>query len=133
MIYLAGVQLLLCDFATKSHSEKIEAVCFQSPRGTKQSKKRTMDYFTVFVMTRMDCFILFAMTWYNKWVYGTYSYNLEKCEVYLVASDNYWSSSPDVSDSSNAWNVNFKNGNDNTNNKNNNYLVRCVRDSKKYV
>lgn len=90
MINLAGVQLLLCDFATK-------------------------------------------IFWYNKWDYETFSYNLDKCEVYIITADNYWSSSPNVSDSSNAWNVNFNNGNDNWNNKSNSNLVRCVRESKKYV
>ena len=46
-----------------------------------------------------------------------------------VVSNNYWSSTTNASDSSNAWNVNFGNGNDNWNNKSNNYYVRCVRDN----
>lgn len=37
------------------------------------------------------------------------------------------SSSPNASDSNNAWNVNFNNGNDNWNNKNNTNYVRLVR------
>lgn len=44
-----------------------------------------------------------------------------------TASNNYWSSSAYVDDSSNAWNVNFKNGNTNNNNKSNSNHVRCVR------
>jgi len=44
-----------------------------------------------------------------------------------VTSNNYWSSSQNVSDSSNAWNVNFNNGNTNNNNKSNKNYVRCVR------
>lgn len=71
--------------------------------------------------------------WYSIWEHGTLFHTLEKCKAYLVASDNYWSSSPNVSDPSKAWNVNFKNGNDNWNNKSNANLVRCVRESKNYV
>ncbi|MEA2051050.1 MAG: DUF1566 domain-containing protein [Campylobacterota bacterium] len=44
-----------------------------------------------------------------------------------LTSSNYWSSSPNVSNSSNAWNVNFKNGNSNNNNKTNKNYVRCAR------
>ncbi len=44
-----------------------------------------------------------------------------------LISSNYWSSSPNVSNSNNAWNVNFKNGNSNNNNKTNNNYVRCAR------
>ncbi len=44
-----------------------------------------------------------------------------------ITSNNYWSSSPNVSDSSNAWKVNFNNGNTNNNNKSNKGYVRCVR------
>ena len=44
-----------------------------------------------------------------------------------VASNNYWSSSPNVSNDSNAWNVNFNSGNTNNNNKLNKNYVRCVR------
>lgn len=43
-------------------------------------------------------------------------------------SSNYWSSTTNASDTSNAWNVNFNNGNDNWNNKTNSNYVRCVRD-----
>jgi len=46
---------------------------------------------------------------------------------HLNTSDNYWSSSVYVSNTKNAWNVNFKNGNTNNNNKANEYYVRCVR------
>ena len=45
-----------------------------------------------------------------------------------VVSSNYWSSTTNVSNPNNAWNVNFNNGNDNWNNKNNSKYVRCVRD-----
>lgn len=44
-----------------------------------------------------------------------------------VASNNYWSSTTNASDSGNAWNVNFNKGNDNWNNKTNSNYVRCVR------
>ena len=47
-----------------------------------------------------------------------------------VTSDYYWSSSPNVSDSSNAWLVYFNFGNDSWGGKSTSYLVRCVRDSK---
>lgn len=43
------------------------------------------------------------------------------------ASSNYWSSTSNVSNPNNAWNVNFNNGNDNWNNKDNDNYVRCVR------
>ncbi len=46
-----------------------------------------------------------------------------------VASGDYWSSSPYASDTSNAWCVNFKDGNDFWYGKSLAYLVRCVRDS----
>jgi len=39
----------------------------------------------------------------------------------------YWSSSPYAANATNAWNVNFNNGNDNANNKSNNNYVRLVR------
>jgi len=39
----------------------------------------------------------------------------------------YWSSSPYAGNATNAWNVNFNNGNDNANNKSNNNYVRLVR------
>ena len=45
-----------------------------------------------------------------------------------VASNNYWSSTTLASDTSDAWNVNFNNGNDNANDKTNSNYVRCVRD-----
>ena len=48
-------------------------------------------------------------------------------EYLNVTSDNYWSSTTNASDSSNAWNVNFNNGNDNWNDKTNSNYVRCVR------
>ncbi len=47
-----------------------------------------------------------------------------------IASGVYWSSSPRISDSSNAWNVNFSSGYDAWNAKSGSDLVRCVRDSK---
>lgn len=43
------------------------------------------------------------------------------------SADDYWSSSPDVSDSSGAWNVNFSYGGDGTNYKSDSYFVRCAR------
>ena len=45
-----------------------------------------------------------------------------------VVSNNYWSSTSIASNPDNAWNVNFNNGNDNGNNKDNSNYVRCVRD-----
>jgi len=39
----------------------------------------------------------------------------------------YWSASPYAGNATNAWNVNFNNGNDNANNKSNNNSVRLVR------
>ncbi len=46
-----------------------------------------------------------------------------------VVSDDYWSSTTDASNTSDAWLVNFNNGNDNWNNKSNTNYVRCVRDN----
>lgn len=45
----------------------------------------------------------------------------------MCRSNNYWSSSTNVNNPDNAWNVNFNNGNVNANNKSNNNYVRCVR------
>ena len=39
----------------------------------------------------------------------------------------FWSSSPNVGNANNAWNVNFNNGNVNNNNRNNALPVRLVR------
>lgn len=39
----------------------------------------------------------------------------------------FWSSSPNVGNANNAWNVNFNNGNVNNNNRDNNNHVRLVR------
>jgi len=44
-----------------------------------------------------------------------------------VCSLAFWSASPNVGNSNNAWNVNFNNGNVNNNNRNNNNYVRLVR------
>ena len=41
-------------------------------------------------------------------------------------SSNYWSSSTNVNNTSNAWQVNFNNGSVNNNNKTNNNYIRCV-------
>ncbi len=41
-------------------------------------------------------------------------------------SNNYWSSTTYAPNTSNAWNVNFNDGNVNNNNKTNNNYVRCV-------
>lgn len=43
------------------------------------------------------------------------------------ASSNYWTSTTRASNTSNAWNVNFNNGNTNNNGKTNAYYARCVR------
>jgi len=40
---------------------------------------------------------------------------------------NYWSSTTNASNTSNAWGVNFNNGDTNDNIKSNSYRVRCVR------
>jgi len=44
-----------------------------------------------------------------------------------TVSNNYWSSSTYQNNPTNAWNVNFNDGNVNANNKTNNNLVRAVR------
>ncbi len=41
-------------------------------------------------------------------------------------ANNYWSSTTYAPNTTNAWNVNFNNGNVNNNNKTNPYYVRCV-------
>jgi len=50
-----------------------------------------------------------------------------KKEFKNVISSRYWSSSPDVSNSSSAWNVYFKYGYSYRNRKTYNYYVRCAR------
>ncbi len=47
---------------------------------------------------------------------------------FIVSSSDYWSSTTNVNNTNNAWNVNFNNGNDNNNDKHNAKYVRCVRD-----
>jgi len=47
--------------------------------------------------------------------------------LFIFSFSLIWSSTTNVSDSSNAWNVNFNNGNDNWNSKTNENRVRCVR------
>ncbi len=42
-------------------------------------------------------------------------------------SNNYWTSTTYASNPTNAWNVNFNDGNTNNNNKTNANYVRCVR------
>ena len=60
-------------------------------------------------------------------------YNFLKSCIYPInrrfnlVSSNYWSSTTYAGDTTNAWNVNFNNGNDNINNKTNTNYVRCVR------
>jgi Protein of unknown function (DUF1566) len=44
-----------------------------------------------------------------------------------TAADNYWSSTTNAGNSSNAWNVNFNDGNVNNDDKNNALRVRAVR------
>ena len=44
-----------------------------------------------------------------------------------VVSNDYYSSTSVAPDSSNAWDVNFNNGNDNWDDKSNSNFVRCVR------
>ena len=44
-----------------------------------------------------------------------------------TAADNYWSSTSNADNPSNAWNVNFNNGNVNNDDKNNALRVRAVR------
>lgn len=46
---------------------------------------------------------------------------------FLIIISEFWSSSTNVNNTNNAWNVNFNNGNVNNNNKTNNNNVRCVR------
>jgi hypothetical protein len=42
-------------------------------------------------------------------------------------SNNYWSATTNANNPTNAWNVNFNNGNVDNNNKTNNNYVRAVR------
>ena len=65
-------------------------------------------------------------SWYKNKTFMTVSYWFFKYGIYF-ASNNYWSSTTNASNSSNAWNVNFNNGNDDWNNKTNSNYVRCVR------
>ena len=44
-----------------------------------------------------------------------------------TAASNYWSSSTNANNPTNAWNVNFNDGNVNANNKSNTNFVRAVR------
>jgi len=44
-----------------------------------------------------------------------------------TVSSNYWSSTSNANNPTNAWNVNFNNGNVNNNDKSNNNFVRAVR------
>jgi hypothetical protein len=44
-----------------------------------------------------------------------------------TAADNYWSSTSNAANPSNAWNVNFNDGNVNANDKNNTFRARAVR------
>lgn len=44
-----------------------------------------------------------------------------------VQSSNYWSATTNANNTTNAWNVNFNNGNVNNNDKTNNNYVWCVR------
>ena len=44
-----------------------------------------------------------------------------------AVSNNYWSSSTNVNNPDNAWNVNFNNGNVNNDNKTNDNYARAVR------
>ena len=53
-----------------------------------------------------------------------------KKEFKYVKSSAYWSSTPNVSDSKNAWNVYFDYANDYYDYKTYKYYVRCVRNSK---
>ena len=53
-----------------------------------------------------------------------------KAKFANVVSGDYWSSSSAASDGNNAWYVDFDDGNDGTRYKPNDFLVRCVRDSK---
>ena len=46
---------------------------------------------------------------------------------FLIIISEFWSSSTNVNNTNNAWNVNFNNGNVNNTNKTNNNTVRCVR------
>jgi len=49
--------------------------------------------------------------------------HLAKVGRRCVQSSNYWSATTNANNSTNAWNVNFNNGNVNTNNKTNNNFV----------
>ncbi len=57
----------------------------------------------------------------------TLSYPYLANKRFNVVSYDYWSSTTDVSNTSNAWNVNFLGGNDNWDDKSYTYYVRCVR------
>ena len=52
----------------------------------------------------------------------------ENCGFRQLRPDyNFWSSTENYNNSSNAWNVNLNNGNTNNNDKSNGNYVRCVR------
>ena len=86
MIYLKGVQLLLCDFVT---------------------------YIDIGI---------------SKSLLRLFSFQEYKYKVYVVVSDNYWSSSANASNSNYAWAVYFKDGDAYNGNKSYKYYVRCVQD-----
>jgi hypothetical protein len=44
-----------------------------------------------------------------------------------IVASNYWSSTTNANNPTNAWNVNFNNGNVNNNDKTNTFAVRAVR------
>ena len=71
---------------------------------------------------------LFTRVYSKKGIYNftkPYIYHINK--RFNLVSSNYWSSTTYAGDTTNAWNVNFNNGNDNINNKTNTNYVRCVR------
>ena len=72
------------------------------------------DLFTkVYRVQVLDCFLLSNLKLLKKRL--------------KIVSDWFWTSTTNASDTSNAWNVNFNNGNDNWNDKTNSNYVRCVR------
>lgn len=57
---------------------------------------------------------------------GALIHKKEQKSMAVTVANNYWSASTYVPNTTNAWRVNFNNGNVNNNNKTNNNYVRCV-------
>jgi hypothetical protein len=58
---------------------------------------------------------------------GAFCRQAKQESMAVTVANNYWSSSTYVPNTTNAWNVNFNNGNTNADNKTNDNYVRLVR------